>query len=369
MDSFSQHILKLNLPRLANFKTFLQHAPRDVIVAHYISPKETHELVVMKGSVKSYLQHKFKQDPVVECKYHLLSYSNMIETALNRELNSHPPLTPVTSHGQFRVAKYWCVNMTEFSTPQRSAVKMDFGVSKDVTVVILNWRGVGKKQVVTNSAKGLHLNNRVAMMDACRHHLGMQWRDMITYSPTVLEASRLFAGSLGIAPTDAYAAVHIRSEKLGLREKRLQGVTQTCFEELLRQVGRLAQKHPSLKFVYITDYGPYSSDTCRKCKGAKEVYKHLLNRGIHTVYFDPAQFNFTVDSGFAAAVESHFLASASVLFLCGGGGYQGQISARFLSTEHNTLTTNDGGNIFRVCSDDNDVSKLTKPSNLTSGVE
>ena len=360
MDSFSRLLFKHSLPRMATFGTFLEHASREVIVAHYISPKETHELVVMKGSTKSRLEKEFRQDPIVDCRDHLPAYSNMIEGALNRELNSRQPLTPLVTPGgthQFRVAKYWCVNMSEFSTPRKSALKMDFGTSKDVTIIILNWRGVGAKQVVRSSANGAHLNNRIAMMDACQHHLSLHHRDVIAYSPVVLQTSRLFATSLGIAPTDQYAAVHIRSEKLGLREKRIPGVTENCFEELMRQVGTLTEKHPLLKFVYITDYGPYSSDTCRKCKGSKDVYKLLLKRKIHTVYFDPARFNTTLDSGFAAAVESHFIASASVLLLCGGGGFQTQISARFLN---HRATDDRSKGVLRVCSDDNSISKLSK---------
>ena len=358
MDSFSGLLHKYGLPRLAPFGTFLQRASREVIVTHYISPKETHELVVMKGDTKRRLEEEFRRDPVVDCRYHLRTYSGMIETALNGELDSHRTLT---SRDRFRVAKYWCVNMSDFSTPQRSALRMDFGANEDVTVIILNWRGVGKKSVVTNSAKGLHLNNRVAMLNACRHHhLGVQWRDTITYSSLVLETARRFAASLGILPTDTYVAVHVRSEKLGLREKRMGGVTRGCFEELMRQVDALTRHHPTLKFVYITDYGPFSSDTCRNCKGSREVYKYLVSRGIHTVYFDPARFNVTLDSGLAAAVESHFLASSSALFLCGGGGYQTQISARFLNTNHKTLTNDRTRSLFKVCSDDSDISKLLK---------
>ncbi len=364
MDSFSQLLLSYSLPRLATFGNFLQRASREVIVVHYISSKETHELVVMKGSTKSRLEQEFSRDYIVDCREHLRTFTSMIEGALNRELNSHRPLTPVTSQGQFHVGKYWCVNMTEFSTPQKSALKMEFGESEDVTIIILNWRGVGKNQVVKNSAKGLHSNNRVAMLDACQHHLGIQWRGMIAYSPVVLETARRYAASLGIALTDQYAAVHIRSEKLGLREKRLHGVTLICFKELMRQVDAFAEKHPSLKIVYITDYGPYSSDTCRKCKGAKDVYKFLLRRNIETTYFDPAQFNATLDSGFAAAVESQFISSASVLFLCGGGGYQTQIAARFLDNDHKTAQTTDNSSrsrdVFKVCSEDGDISKLFK---------
>ena len=121
-----------------------------------------------------------------------------------------------------------------------------------------------------------------------------------------------------------------------------------------------------MKVFYITDYAPYSSDTCKNCKGSREMKKLLLQRTIHNTYFDPMHFNVTLDKGFAAAVESQFLASANFLFLCGGGGYQSQIAARFTSLQQRKNMDYRQKNIFRVCIDDADVSRLLRQS-LTPG--
>ena len=307
----------------------------------------------MKGRTKKTIEQEFKKDSIVDCKNHLQNYLQMVEKALNSELHEFSPLN------QFRVMKYWCINMSEFSTPQQSAAKMQFEGNDDVTIIIVNWRGMGSKQVIKNSVKGLHSNNRIAMVNTCRHFSG----NRISYSQLVKKTSQLFAASLGITHGDTFAAVHIRSEKLGLREPRMPGVTKKCFEELMRKKNILAKEHPSLKFVFFTDYGPYSSDTCRNCRGSRDVRKYLYKRGIEPIHFEPSNFNVTFDSGFAAAVESQFLTSASHLFLCGGGGYQNQIATRFQDSTHKMTTASTIGlqrRIYRVCNSDSDINKLLK---------
>lgn len=356
-NSLSKHLLSLDLPELANFKTFLEHASRNVVVAHYISPKETRELAVMKGAVKDAIEQGFRKDFIIDCKYHLSGYLNMIQDALNGGLSSYRSVAP---QNQFYVGKYWCVNMTALSTPHESALKMQLGMRGDVSIIVVNWRGMGKNHIVRNSVKGEHLNNRIAMSGTCKHTLGMNWRNVISYSPFVVQASGQFAVSLGLSPADMFAVVHIRSEKLGLREARFPGVTLACFEKLMRQREGLVQEFPSLRFIYITDYGPYSSDTCKKCRGSRGIKKYLFRKKIETTYFDPVNFNMTLDSGFAAAVESHFMASANYLFLCGGGGYQNQIATRFQEQKHKMKTSDARKKMFKVCSDDGDISKALK---------
>jgi hypothetical protein len=349
--------LKYRLPKLATFESFLHHASRDVIVVHYISPKETHELIVMKGEVKEKIERGFKVQPIVNCNDHLSSIRNTIEVALNTELASYQ--SPMPTHNQFRISRYWCVNMSAFSTPQESALRMEFG-SGNATVIVINWRGIGKGKFVKNSVRGTHLNNRIAMFNTCRHHLTFSRSNMINYSPLVKQAAQHFSASLGLSPGDKFAAIHIRSEKLGLREPRIPGVTVACFDELMRLKEMVTKEHFVRRFYYFTDYGPYSSDTCKRCRGSKDIKQFFQDRGILITYFDPAKFNVTVDSGFAAAVESEFLASASFLLLCGGGGYQNQISTRFEELKYRTHSNDKEKAIFRVCSEDRDIHKILK---------
>lgn len=356
MNSLNALLQKQGLPRLEHFHSFLENAQREVTVVHYISPKETHELRVMKGEVKQRVERGFRESPVIDCKDHLSNYRSMIENALNSELRSVGLPLSTAAHAQFHVGKYWCVNMSEFSTPQESAERLQIGgADRDATIVVVNWRGMGKKQIVRNSAKGTHLNNRVAMSNTCKH-LG---QNVIGYSPPVVQTERKFAASLGLSPADRYAAVHIRSEKLGLREPRMPGATKACLEKLMKQRDVLAQENPSLKFFFITDYAPYSSDTCKKCRGARSTRKFLLQRDVQNTYFDPVDFNVTVDNGLAAAVESQFMASADFLLLCGGGGFQTQVANRFLDLKQQQARTDSRHkNIFKVCSEDHDISRV-----------
>lgn len=343
---------------MATFDTFLREGFRNIIVAHYISPKETHELAVMKGKVKTRIERGFKGHFIIDCRDYLSHYRRKIEKSLNAELSLYRSLIP---QNQFHVVRYWCVNMTRFTTPQETALEMEFGMEGGASIIIINWRGLGKTQVIKNTVKGLHLNNRIAMFNTtCRR---TNWRDLISYSTLVEQTARRFAASLGLSPADMFAAVHIRSEKLGLREPRMTGVTTTCFDELMRLKRSIMQEHPSVKFFYFTDYSPYSSDTCKNnCKGSKEIKQSLIGANITTTFFDPAHFNnLTIDSGFAAAVESQFLASANFLFLCGGGGYQTRISARFQDMRNSNDRHKD---IFKVCTDDMDIYRLINPKKL-----
>lgn len=364
MKSLNNVLLQRRLSPLVNFDNFLQYSSRNVVVAHYISLREAHELAVMKGDVGKKIEQGFKEDNIIDCRDHLSGYLRMLEEALNSE-------SPVSVQSprvvdEFRIVKYWCVNMTVFSTPQESAAKMEFGSGEDATVIVVNWRGLGNKQVIKGSVKGLHMNNRVAMFNVCKHHSWTNWKSLISYSPLILQTAWQFAASLGLKQEEPFAVVHLRSEKLGLREPRLPGVTAACFEELMRLTDNLAKKHPSMKFIYITDYGPYSSDTCRKCRGSKDMRKFLRRRNISPSYFEPSFFNVTNDTGFAAAVESQFISSASFLFLCGGGGYQNQIASRFqeLKRHRSSMNRTSGGNrqrgVFRVCIYDEDIHALLR---------
>ena len=373
MNSLNNVLLQRNFSPLAEFSNFLQYSSRNVVVVHYISLRETHELVVMKGEVGEKITEDFKENHIIDCREHLSGYLRMLEEAINSEVSASAVSTqPHRAIDEFRVVKYWCVNMSVFSTPQESAQKMEFGSDEDVTIIVVNWRGLGNKQVIKSSVKGRHMNNRVAMFNTCKQRSITNWKNLITYSPLIFQTVEQFAASLKLKKEEPFAVVHVRSEKLGLREPRLPGVTSACFEELMQLTDKLARKHPSMKFIYITDYGPYSSDTCRKCRGSKDVRRFLLKRNITPLYFEPSRFNLTNDTGLAAAVESQFISSASFLFLCGGGGYQNQIASRFQQMKHHQSSLTETSSIarqkriFRVCNDDNDIhALLNKMSRVT----
>lgn len=362
--SLNQVLQRKKFKPLSGFDSFLQYSSRNVVVVHFISPREARELPVMVGKVGEAIQSGFAKDYIIDCREHLSGYLQMLEDSMNSEANLGTKSID-SSLGEYRVVKYYCVNMTYASTPQESAARLGIGADDDVTIVVVNWRGLGTKQVIKGSVKGEHVNNRVAMFNSCKHYTFNSWRNLITYSQPIFAAAHRFRESLGVAKEDEYTVVHIRSEKLGLREPRMPRVTPICFIELMRMVDNLAHKHPNMKFIYITDYGPFSSDTCKKCRGSKDVRRFLHKKHISPVYFDPSRFNMTMDTGLAAAVESQFMSSASYLFLCGGGGYQNQIATRFLELKRRKSgSINKSGSgrqrIYRVCNDDSDIVTLLK---------
>ena len=360
MNSFNKVLLQKKLSSLAEFDDFLQYSSRNVVLIHYISLREVHELTVMKGDIGERIAEGFREDSIVDCREHLSGYRIMLEEAINSEVSEQLHI----SMGKFHIIKYWCVNMSVFSTPEASAEKMEFASDEDATIIVVNWRGLGNKQVIKGSVKGTHKNNRVAMLKICEPHTFTDPSKLIAYSPLIEQTAQKFAATLNLKEREKLAVVHLRSEKLGLREPRMPGVTTVCFRKLMRMAHDLAMRHPSTRFVYITDYGPYSSDTCRRCRGSKDVKKFLQRRNITPLHFEPSHFNITNDTGLAAAVESQFISSANFLFLCGGGGYQNQIATRFLMLKHrqSKLARTEGNGrqleIFRVCSDDDDIQSL-----------
>lgn len=365
--SLNNVLLRKKFSPLADFDQFLQYSSRNVVVAHYISPREARELAVMKGDVGNKIEQGFKGDNIIDCREHLTGYLTMLERAINSDISTRSvSLQSRHSMDKYHIIKYWCINMSVFSTPQESAAKMEIGSDEDVTIIIVNWRGLGSKQVIKSSVKGLHMNNRIAMFNTCKQHIFINWKNILTYSPLILQTARQFAASLRLKQEEIFAVVHIRSEKLGLREPRLPRVTEACFEELMRLTQNLAGSHPLMRFIYITDYGPYSSDTCRKCRGSKDVKRFLHKKNITPSYFEPSYFNMTNDTGFAASVEAQFMSSASFLFLCGGGGYQNQIATRFqiLKRRRSSVTKTSGDarekGIFKVCNDDNEIHTLLR---------
>jgi len=360
ITSFNQALEINRFPSLSSFDNFLRYSSRNVVVIHYISPRETRELPVMKGKVGEAIRAGFAKDYIIDCQEHLSDYLQMLEDAMNDQASSDSYKVDSSSGGDYRIVKYWCVNMTYSSTPQESASKMGIDAEDDITIVVVNWRGLGTKRVIRGSVKGKHNNNRVAMFNSCKNYSFR--RSLIAYSPSVSLAARHFRLGVALKEGDSYAVVHIRSEKLGLREPRMPGVTATCFQELDRVTSMFVKKHPKVKFVYITDYGPFSSDTCKKCRGSKDVRRFLYRKHITPKYFSPSHYNMINDTGLAAAVESQFMSSANYLFLCGGGAYQNQIATRFQEKRHKFGRSAGHGKkrIYSICNDDSDILELLK---------
>lgn len=333
------------------FQTFLMNAQRSLTVIHFISSaKEVHELPVMKGETGEILFIKFKRSNIVDCMHILEGYKALILKQLKYELQQ----LRLSSYADFQIVKYFCVNMSVMTTPE--ALSFSIGLSnpdQNESVITVNWRGIAAQTMLLHTAKGNHPNNRIAMNSVCKNKKLTKQDDhgFIRHSQLVVSTAKRFLKAKGLDRVN-YAAIHIRSEKMGLREPRFPGSFQMCLQKLSQAIENLTTIENNLSIVYITDYGPYSSDTCQRCKSGIKISKWLEEQNVTEMKFDPTTFNLPSDSGFAAAVEVNVLASAKYLIVCGGGAFQSQVISAFYRHHRNS---NAGNRIVKVCTMDSDL--------------
>ena len=340
-----------HLPRLIKFDDFLQYSSREIIVIHYIPLSEAHELKVMTKWNGSRIRSALKDDSVVDCSPYLQGYRAHLTKTLNRELQAASIQGP-----QFTIIKYVCVNMSVLTTPPKLSAKVGIPPNGDVSMIVVNWRGASKNAVIVNSAKGAHLNKKVSMAGVCRKsNVSRLVSDALPHSELVAQTARHFMKSIGLKLGQEFIAIHLRSEKIGLREARFPHALKACIDRLTEIRKELTVAHPNLTVIDMTDFGPYSSDTCRNCWSAKVATDKYKELGIEPIHFDPALFtNVPIDRGFASAVDVEMLASSSYLVLCGGGAFQSQAALRFLKSGR----TKD--RLIQVCTTDGSVRDVLK---------
>ena len=327
MKTLNSLLVKHRLPSFVKFRDYLKLASRQLIVIHYIPITEAHELKVMKLKNGSWIRSALKKNSVAECGSYLKGYQELLTKSLNAEL-----LAASVGGQPFSIVKYVCVNMSVLTTPQELGAKVGIPSRGGMSVVIVNWRGTSKNTMIINSAKGAHLNKRVSMANVCQiNNVSALVSEVLPHSTSVTKMVDVFGSSIGLKTGQDFIAVHLRSEKIGLREARFPNALEACVKELMTVRRRLANAHPSMNIIDMTDFGPYSSDTCRTCKSALVAGGMYKDEGIKSVYFDPANFDAPHDRGFASAVDVELLASSSYLVLCGGGAFQNQAALRFLA--------------------------------------
>ena len=343
MDSLNSMLYRHGIPHLVDYDEFLRRSVRNLTVLHFIAEREVREIPVMQGRVKEEMLRFFQYDNVVDCSRLLRRYARKLQTALTAE-------TDRIGVKPFEFDKYFCINMSGMTSPQEIAKKAGLERSGQLSIVVVNWRGM-TNQTVISSAKGLHLSNRVLMQDSCRNELPPTFENIVAHSDTVLWAVQQHLGHLNL---NRFTAIHFRSEKMGTRSPRFPGSFETCFLEALKIKDKILRSRSNLTAITLVDYGPYSSDTCKKCRGSTEMRRLLRKWHVKTLpHFDPVVTGASEDSGFAAAVEMELLVHGEYLVLCGGGAFQSQAALRFLKRN-----PKDGRHrLFRVCVDDPSVRK------------
>lgn len=343
--SLNSVLHRYSLPSLAGFSDFLYHANRDLIVIHFVAEKEAHEIPIMTGQVGEVLRESFKKESIVDCKSLASDFTRRIHQALALE-TSEAQVDP------FRIAKYFCVNMSHLSTPEQLAARIGFDPADSFSIFVVNWRGTSDKPYISTSATGRHLNNRILMANSCHTDIQLSEENVIAHSSTVISTTQKYLEYLDLGE---YVAVHVRSEKLGLREPRMPGGTKQCVLEGLHLKDRIQAATANLSTLFITDYGPYSTDTCKACRARRTMEKLVKQYKITPVHYDPTVMGDPPDSGFAAAVEMNLLARSRYLILIGGGAFQNQAALRLVKVHEGDFR--DLG-VFHVCTDDRGVQKV-----------
>ena len=356
VEKLNSLLVRHNLPQLIKFSEFLRHSSRQLIVIHYIPLSEAHELKVMTKSNGSLIRSALKRDSVVDCAPYLEGYRERLMRSLNEELQAASLRGPL-----FNVVKYVCVNMSVLTTPPKLGAKVGIPSEENASVIVVNWRGASKNAVITNSAKGAHVNKKVSMAEVCRKsNVSGLISGALPHSKLVSQTAREFMRSIGLKPGQEFIAIHLRSEKIGLRETRFPHALNACISKLIAVRRELTKMHPNLTVVDMTDFGPYSSDTCKTCWSATDARNRYKKLGIKPIHFNPAHFNVPVDRGFASVVDVELLASSSYLVLCGGGAFQHQTALRFINSGKN----ND--RLIQVCTTDGSVGAELKNQSVIS---
>ena len=319
---------------LCEFDRFIKHANRDVIILHFIFPKEAREFGVTQGAVGSELKMKLRHNRTFKCSnYPRITFiKEDIMKSLNREALSH-------STGEFRLFKYWCINATLKTTPEDMAGRVGL-LHNDKTVLILNWRGIRTSSSPFQSAKGLHIAQRqfITLPDTDNHV-----KKIYHPSDDIRAMSSRFIHTI-TRGGNRFIAVHIRSEKLGQRGARIPNYINTCIDKANELKDDIIKTlSGSVSALFFTDYGPYGSDSCRNCKGAKIVQSLFYQNGIKPASFDPVEYGAPSDSGYVSLVEMNALTRSQYLILVGGGAYQRQMTMQI---------GKDVRKVYSVCWDD-----------------
>lgn len=343
IDSLNQVLRHRGIPELVTFDDFLLHSVRNLTVLHFIPEKEVREIPVMHGTTRRVISRHFKLDHIIDCSKILVGYANQLLNVLTAE-------TDRVSVRPFHITKYFCINMSHLTSSMEIMKRVGISYHGNVSVVVVNWRGMTNQTMIA-SAKGLHSTNRILMPDNCHSEL-QTGNIMVAHSNTVMLAVEQHLRRLSL---DRFVAIHFRTEKMGTRSPRFPGSFERCFLKALQIKDEILKSGTSMTVVYLVDYGPYSSDTCRKCRGSAEMKRILRKWQIKTLsHFDPVSAGSSEDSGFAAAVEMELLAHGDYLVLCGGGAFQGQAALRFLKRNPKEGRQR----LFRVCVDDKSVQSV-----------
>lgn len=355
-DSVDSVLKQSRLRPTTSLEELLRHGDRNLIFLHFISTKPAREYKISSRATNHFLKSAFRKSAIVDCKDQpeLVKLSQLVASNLNARLGN-TPLETTTPSQPFTVHRYFCVNLTHglISTNLESDIKHHSG---NTTIVVINWRGTTNTSFIKSSAKGAHASKKTIMHERCSDKASPKLHQ-VRFSQKVLSASEKFKQELGIGD-EQYVVVHIRTEKMFLRQSRFPRLLKNCIIEGLQKRDEfLSRQKERIKVLYFDDTGAFGSQTCKNCKGTGEYLRVLEGYKLSVSHFLPSHYNFPLDSGFVAAVEMNVMSHASHLILIGGGAFQNQLHLHY---EDNQVDSNRKTKAIRVCSTDQQAAEVTR---------
>lgn len=357
-DSLDSVLRQSGLRSTTSLEELLRYGGRNLLFLHLISTKPAREYKIKSHTTNIFLKSVLGTSATVDCKDQpeLVKLSQLIASNLNSRLKNLP-LEATSSPQPFTVHRYLCINMTHglISSSLESDIRHNPG---NITLVVINWRGTTNTSFIKYSAKGAHVSKKTIMHERCLDK-GSPKLHHIRFSQKVLSASEIFKQELGIVD-ERFMVVHIRTEKMILRQYRFPRLLQNCIIESLEARDEFLSWHKEkIKVIYFDDTGPFGSQTCKNCKGSDEYQSTLEKYQLKVSHFVPSHYNYPLDSGFVAAVEMNVMSHASHLILVGGGAFQNQLQVRY---EDNQAVSDDSqkSNPIRICSTDQQAIEITQ---------
>ena len=344
----SSHFMNMpclyNLHPLVDFDEFILKGIRYVTIFHFIFERDIREKPVLEGMAGAEIKERLKTDVIFVCDdilpIHVMK--NDIIKSLNSEAKKHnsPP---------FKLLRYFCIDGSIQTTPNQLA-KQTLLSETSFSLLVINWRGLRGSVTVKSSAKGEHKSQRQFITNTSSTNHPTALKNIVYPSIYVLNNASYFLAD--VSGGEEFVGIHIRSEKLGLRETRINDFVPLCLREAIKLRDQLRQSTRNQKSIVITDSGLYGSDSCKFCKGAKRTKEFLDVYGIKPVWFNPTRYHAPIDSGFVGLVEMNTLLQSQHLILVGGGAFQKQLAMRM---RENIVAVHKGKvhrQVHMVCWDD-----------------
>ena len=332
------------LSQLIDFNTFINVASRSVVLIHFIHKRESREQPIkgLAGGVE--LIRNLGNSYVLECNGYkaVQSLVQTILSSLNKETRGM---------NQFSLIKHCCINGSHETTPLELAERCGFDPQNGaLTLLVLNWRGVTGGPNVHRSAKGLHKSQRLILKNSTslRHPKGIT--DPFIHSDKILQLSRDFMKQLQLLSGE-YISVHVRSEKLGQRDRRVGGFLDNCLNKAWSLATNISRGQ---RLIVFSDFGPQGSDSCYSCKGGKKVKSFFEMNNITRSSFNPDLYSTRSDTGIIAAVEMETIVSSKTAVLVGGGMYERQIVLLRQMNKNNK--------VIKICWDDSGIIENYDPN-------